>query len=206
MRLWWWFATVLSAMALSACSTPGSVQMYDGPARPAQELVHISFPEQVQVLAVDGREPGNLLLQRQQGLDLLPGEHVLSVRYVELFRMGSDDHEIVRSRPAALRFTAQAGSRFRIEPSPRPANLDSAKRFGKEPAFSLIEEASGAVTPSTSIKSYAEASLIDTISKAFDGGTAPAATTHLDLLKDVWGRATPEERAGFRIWLDEQGK
>ena len=62
---------------------------------------------------------------------------------------------------------------------------------------------------SAPIKSYAEASLLDTITKAFDGATADEAAkpaTNVDLLKDVWGRTSPEERDAFRRWLETQGK
>lgn len=207
MRQWQRWTAAACALVVSACASTGSTRLYEGEARAEAEVARIELPEQVQVLSVDGRDLPGGLLQRQQTVDLLPGEHVLTLRYVELFQFGAGDHEVVRSRPAALRFTAVAGARYRIDVSNRPANLDAARRYARDPAFNLVAEASGEATPSTAIKSYAEASLLDTLGKAFESAPEePARSTHLDLLKDIWGRATPSERESFRAWLDAQGR
>ena len=40
-------------------------------------------------------------------LALLPGEHVLSLRYNGFFQQNSEYHDVVRSKPLALRFVEQ---------------------------------------------------------------------------------------------------
>jgi uncharacterized protein YccT (UPF0319 family) len=166
----------------------------------------VSVPEEIQVMAVDGREPPPNLLRSGTQLALLPGEHVFSLRYVQLFQLSGDDHDVIRSRQAALRFNAAAGSEYRLE-IPRQANHDQALQFAKDPQFRLVDVRGGNAVESAPIKSYAEASLIDTIQKAFDAqGEPQRPVTNLDLLKDVWGRTSPEERNAFRSWLDQQGK
>lgn len=195
-----------TALLLVACASNGPVRMYDGAAKAASEVALVRMPEQVQVMAVDGKETGGGMLQQHQSLEVLPGERVFSLRYVELFQVNSEEHEVIRSRPAALRFTAEPGAEYRIEYD-RQASLDEAKKFAKSPAFRLVNVKSGAVSESATIKSYAEASLLDTISKAFESsGEDPRQQTHLDLLKDVWGRASPEERSAFREWVEQQAK
>lgn len=204
MRSGKWGAGVIVALMMTACTTQGPVRLYEGAERPAAEVATVSAPEQVQIMAVDGREVTGTMLQRNQVLTVLPGDRVFSLRYVELFQMGADEHEVVRSRQAALRFTAEAGATYRIEYD-KQGSLDAARKFSKDPRFRLVNVKEGTVSESTAIKSYAEASLVDTISKAFDSAESKAqGPTHLDLLKDVWGRASPEERAGFRVWLDQQ--
>lgn len=201
-----WLGMGLIAILLAACATQGPAKLYEGPLRSAAETAMIRLPEQVQVMAMDGQEQAGSLLQRDQLLAVLPGEHVFSLRYVELFQINSEEHEVVRSRQTALRFTAVAGREYRIEMD-KQGSLDAARKFAKDPKFRLVDVGSGAVTESTAIKSYAEASLIDTITKAFDSSDSKAqGPTHLDLLKDVWGRASPEDRASFRVWLDQQPK
>ena len=193
-------------MLLAACASSGPVRLYEGAERPDTEVATISVPEQIQVMSVDGQERAGGLLERNQIMTALPGEHVFSLRYVELFQINSEEHEVVRSRQSALRFTAEAGREYRVEME-KQGNLDAARKFAKDPKFRLVDVNSGAVTESTAIKSYAEASLVDTISKAFDSAENKAqGPTHLDLLKDVWGRASPEDRAGFKAWLDQQPK
>lgn len=201
-------AVMVATIGLTGCAmTPqGPVKTYEGAVRAPAETVQVSVPEQIEVMSIDGREPPPSFLKSRVTLALLPGEHVFSLRYVELFQINADDHEVLRSRQAALRFTAAAGSSYRLE-IPKQVNLEAARKFSKDPQFKLVNAADGSATDSAPIKSYAEASLIDTISKAFEGNSdARAPVTNTDLLKDVWGRATPDERKAFREWLDTQGK
>jgi uncharacterized protein YccT (UPF0319 family) len=191
---------------LAGCAARGPLAAYDGPARPVSEVALVEVPEQVQVLAIDGREPPPSFLSSNIELALLPGEHVLSLRYVELFRLSGDEHEVIRSRPAALRFAAVAGGRYRLG-VPAQKDLDAARVFAKAPVFTLSDAAGGPAVESTAIKSYAEASLVDTLTKAFEArGEEPRAVTNLDLLKDVWGRASEEERRDFRAWINQPAK
>ena len=125
---------------------------------------------------------------------------------MELFRLGGDDHEVIRSRQAALRFTAVAGGRYRLG-VPAQADRDAARAFAKTPTFTLTDLGGGSAVESTAIKSYAEASLVDTLSQAFEAqGEAARPVTNTDLLKDVWGRASEEERREFRAWINQQTK
>ncbi|MBP7178697.1 MAG: DUF2057 domain-containing protein [Moraxellaceae bacterium] len=209
MKVGKWSWVVPTIVLLAGCAAPGTVRLYDGEARQPAEVALISAPEQVQVMALDGVEPTGLLRQHSQSLELLPGEHVLTLRYVQLFQINASEHEVVRSRQAALRFTAVAGTEYRLEMDKQPS-LDAARKFAKAPQFRLINNANETVGQSTAIKSYAEASLIDTITKAFEStqnsDAQTQAQTHLDLLKDVWGRATPDEREAFQLWLTQQPK
>lgn len=206
MRQGKWGVGVMLAMMMTACSAPGPVRLYDGAERPVAEVATISAPEQVQVMAVDGREVAGAMLQRNQVLTVLPGERVFSLRYVQLFQISADEHEVVRSRQAALRFMAEAGAEYRIEID-KQGSLEAARKFSKAPVFRLVNVKNSTVTESTAIKSYAEASLVDTITKAFDSAESKTqGPSHLDLLKDVWGRTSADERAAFKVWLDQQAK
>lgn len=191
---------------LPGCAARGPLVAYEGAVRPQAEVALLQVPERVQVMAIDGREPPPSFLSSDIELALLPGEHVLSLRYVELFRLNGDEHDVIRSRPAALRFTAVAGGRYRLG-VPAQRDRDAARAFAKAPVFTLTDAAGGAAVESTAIKSYAEASLVDTLSRAFESnGQEPRAVTNLDLLKDVWGRASEEERRDFRAWINQQVK
>lgn len=196
-----------SLFLMAGCaSTQGPLKTYEGPTRAAAEVVVVDVPEEVQVMAIDGREPPSSLLTSQVQLALLPGDHVFSLRYVQLFQLSAEEHDVVRSRQAALRFTAVPGAHYRLQVPPQK-NHDAARQFAKDPRFTLVDLAGGAPVESTAIKSYAEASLIDTISKAFESqqeGARPV--TNTDLLKDIWGRSTPEERDAFRNWINQQAK
>jgi uncharacterized protein YccT (UPF0319 family) len=196
-----------ATLGLGACtSMNGPVRLYEGAERPAAEQALLDVPEVIEVVTIDGHDlPGGLLGTRKLTLEALPGEHVLTLRYVELFAdPHMDSHEVVRSHPVALRFTALAGHHYQFS-FQQPKDMDAAHVFAKAPAFDLVESGSGARTASMAVKSVAEASLLDTIGNAFHGDDKPAVTitNNLGLLKDVWGRSSPEERAAFRAWLDQ---
>ncbi|MCC2638793.1 MAG: hypothetical protein K0Q68_2512 [Moraxellaceae bacterium] len=191
---------------LGGCSTQPPQQTWEGPARPAGEVALLEVPEQIQVMAIDGREPPPSFLRSQSTLALLPGEHVFSLRYVQLFQVNSEEHEVVRSRQAALRFSAVAGGRYRLE-VPLQRELDGARRFAKAPEFRLVSPGGGEAVVSMPIKSFAEASLIDTLGKAFESRPeGEREVTNTDLLKDIWSRSSPEEREAFRTWLHQTTK
>lgn len=197
---------LLAALALlGGCATSRApLQAYEGAARPAAEVAVLDVPETLQVMAVDGREPPPALLRRGVQLALLPGEHVLSLRYVQIFQLNADEHDVVRSRQAALRFTAVAGGRYRLE-SPAQASHEAARQFAKSPVFRLVDAGGGSIAESTAVKSFAEASLVDTLSKAFqDQGEPARPVTNVDLLKDIWGRSSEAERAEFLQWAHPQ--
>lgn len=194
-----------AVLFLSGCaSSRGPQQAYEGVARAPAEVATLEVPEELQVMAIDGREPPPSFLRSQVQLALLPGEHVLGLRYVHLFQINSDEHEVVRSGQAALRFTAVAGGRYRLEAPPQ-RNLDAARKFAKAPQFRLADLGGGAVVDSVAVKSYAEASLIDTLGKAFQtGGAGATEVTNTDLLKDIWSRSSREEQDAFRAWINQQ--
>lgn len=196
---------VAGGLLTAGCAAQGPLKVYDGPVRPAAEVAEVVAPEQVEVMSIDGREPPPGFLRSQVRFALLPGEHVLSLRYVELFNIGSEGHEVIRSRQAAVRFTAVAGGVYRLD-YPRQSGRDAAREFAKAPRFRLVSEQGGTVE-SVAIKSQAEASLIDTLQKAFDSqGGQSRPVTNVDLLRDVWGRASPAERQEFRHWIEQQEK
>lgn len=161
--------SLLVALA-SGCSLlkpGGQVSLYDGPQRSQAELAAVVATDHVQLLAVDGKElSGSLFDAHETRFFLLPGEHVLSVRYTDFFQLNAENHEVVRSRPVALRFVAVAGETYRFE-FDKPKTVDAANKFAKAPQLALVGERSGSRVQSQAIRSFAEASVIDTIGKAF---------------------------------------
>lgn len=198
---------VLMVSTLSGCAGLNKpISAYEGPLRPVAEVAVLTVPEEIQVLAVDGREVTSYLLgSRDQAVHVLPGERVLTVRYVKLFELSANDHEVVRSRPAAIRFEARAGQAYSFR-FVEPAKVEAAREFAKAPVFELVAQDATPVASSQAIKSYAEGSLVDSINRAFEGGTSKAAAGNLELLQDVWGRSSAEEREAFRRWLEQGAK
>lgn len=174
----------------------------DLPSETVSQQARLEVPELIQVLAIDGQErTGNFFGSRATTLELNAGEHVLSVRYSQIFQLGADDHDIIKSKPMAIRFNAEAGQRYALTVSP-PKRYEAAKEFAKQPDIRLINTATGNSQQATLISSYAEASLVDSIGKAFQNVNEESKTSNnLQLLQDIWLRASPSERQSFAAWL-----
>lgn len=246
---------VISLMTLfsTGCSSlhKESVPLYGGPELALSQVASVFAPEEIELMAMDGKDLGNHMFgTRETRFTVLPGDHVLTVRYSGFFQIDSENHDVIRSRPVALRFNAVAGETYHFEYA-HPRTREAANAFAKEASFALVGERTGARFSSQVIRSYAEASLMDTITKAFSSDDAslavrasalpesqvqaqsatqypaqtiqplavsqrgavvaaptavaaprlqPTSSVHYDLLRDIWLRASPEERARFQTW------
>jgi uncharacterized protein YccT (UPF0319 family) len=165
--------------------------------------VSLEVPELIQILSIDGQEGNSHFLgSRAHVQQLTVGEHVLSVRYTQLFNLTADEHDILKSKPMAIRFTAEAGQTYLLSVTP-PKRYDAAKEFAKQPDIRLINKTAGTSQQAIQIKSYAEASLVDSIGKAFQSSDESVSkqSDNVQLLQDIWLRATPTERQAFAAWL-----
>lgn len=165
--------------------------------------VSLEVPELIQVLSIDGQEGNSHFLgSRTHVQQLTVGEHVLSVRYTQLFNLTADEHDILKSKPMAIRFTAEAGQTYQLSVTP-PKRYDAAKEFAKQPDIRLVNKTAGTSQQAIQIKSYAEASLVDSIGKAFQSSDESVSkqSDNVQLLQDIWLRATPTERQAFAAWL-----
>ena len=149
----------------------------------AEEMAKLEVPEIIQILSIDGQE--------QQG---------------NFFSISSEDHDILKSKPMAIRFVAEAGKTYQLAANP-PKRYEAAKEFAKQPDIKLIDKTTGTTQQAIAVKSYAEASLVDTIGKAFQNTeerTPLPQSNNTQLLQDIWLRATPQERQAFAAWLASQ--
>jgi len=176
--------------------------------------VSLDVPEVIHILSIDGQEQPSSFFGSRAHVKMLPvGEHVLSLRYSQLFDISSEDHDIVKSSPMAIRFVAEAGQQYQLVVNP-PKRYEAAVKFAKQPEIKLVNKNTGSSQQAIAIKSYSEASLIDTLGKAFNTSddTLPTTTTanasfssnNTQLLQDIWLRATPQERQAFAAWLAAQ--
>lgn len=170
----------------------------------------LKAPEVVQVMTVDGEDAsGALFGSRDYSRKLTPGEHVLSVRYNQLFNLGTDDYDILKSPPVAFRFVVEAGKTYQLQ-TEAPKRYQDAKTFAKNPVIRLVDVSSGNAIDGVMVKSLGQASLMDTIGKAFqsasaeDESAAPKGSATLNRLRELWSLATPAERQAFAAWLASQ--
>jgi len=172
--------------------------------------VTVDVPEIIQVLSIDGKEQNSTFFgTRQHKQSISTGEHVLSVRYSQLFNLTADEHDILKSKPLAIRFVAEAGKSYQLVAN-APKRYEAAKEFAKNPDIRLVDNSTGKSESAVIVKSYAEASLVDTIGKAFQNSTeetnsvTSTKTNNYQLLQEIWLKASPQERQAFAAWLAAQ--
>ena len=102
----------------------------------------IIFPENIIVESVNGIEQERHFFARETQLDLPTGNHVIVVKYQDLFE-GDDDHTKVKSKPFVLLFTLPesfSNSEKITAVLPKLDDLREAKTFAKNPKLTLLAE------------------------------------------------------------------
>lgn len=159
----------------------------------AADTVSLAVPENIHILSIDGQEQGSHFFGSRAHLKPLSvGEHVLTVRYAQLFNLSADEHDIVKSAPITLRFMAQAGQHYQLTVNP-PKHHDDAVAFAKKPDIQLLNKTTGVYQATT-----------PTLPNNTAIGVAPSSTNNIVLLQEIWQRATPQERQAFAAWLAAQ--
>jgi len=96
----------------------------------------LTIPENLQLLKVNGQEYSTSLFERKVQLDLAAGEHVLLLRYKEMYEDDdNDDHTTIKSSPFLLMFDI-ANEPLRITPISFPEE-SAARAFAKKPTVTL---------------------------------------------------------------------
>jgi uncharacterized protein YccT (UPF0319 family) len=102
----------------------------------------LMFPENILVVSVNGVEQSSGFFASETKLDLAAGEHILVLKYQDLFD-GDDDHTKVSSEPFVMLFTLDetlATNKRIIVKTPNLNELSQARVFAKNPKIKLLTE------------------------------------------------------------------
>jgi uncharacterized protein YccT (UPF0319 family) len=142
------FMITLALLMLAACANP-KLRLYDGTKQSVGQIATLTLPEQIEVARLNGVEvkgASGLWTRGDKVLELAPGRYEVLAYYREIWNLG-DQHDVLRSDPALFVLDAQAGRRYRIDYQ-RPARYQDAQRLAAAFSGTLIDETSGARTPS----------------------------------------------------------
>lgn len=142
------FVIALALFMLAACANP-RLPLYDGAKQSASQVATLTLPEPIEVARLNGVEvkgASGLWTRGDKVLELAPGRYEVLAYYREIWNLG-DQHDVLRSDPALFVLDAQAGKRYRIDYE-RPARYEDAQRLAAAFSGTLIDETSGARTPS----------------------------------------------------------
>ena len=189
-----WMLSLLSGVLVACAGMNAPVRLYGGAAKPASDVAILAVPDGVQLLEVDGDEVGGSYLRDHYQAEILPGEHLLKIRYAELWQINAEEHDVVRSSPVLIRMNAKAGQKYGFTYE-RPKTREEARRFAKDVRISLREEGSGAQVAGISVAK----GQLDGLGSGLFGGENSSAS--LERLKKLWSQAKDADRKAFLEWL-----
>lgn len=184
------------------------------------DLATLILPISLDLQMVDGFVyPGfkNMFRRGDIQVRILPGAREIAVLYNQLYKLGADDHEIVKSKIVVLRFVAEPGKTYRA--THEQFRDAEAARAGVRNFVVKIEDAQGAnqVVDARQIqKNWRGEETITTrkdlvstnaaIAAASAAPTTPATDTvnAVEVLKFTWQNASAAQRAAFMEWVQAQ--
>lgn len=178
------------------------MRLYAGPERSSEEITSLLFVESLEVSSINGKHIPSIpriVRSGERRFDLLPGDYEVVVHYDVVWPLNASDDEVVRSESWRLRVELEAGHTYRVEH--RPAiDLDDARLLIRDLKLIVVDLSSGRPVQIAVESRPAEVStpLVVSPVPTMEGNVAAAA-----LLKFWWQRASPEERAQFRGWIEE---
>lgn len=175
---------------LGACASElGVFQLYKGPRQPDSAVAKIYVPGDIGVVMVDERSVFTLLSGDEIELQVLPGEHKITLRYHRIFETNENIRKIV-SDPVTKSLTVRAGHRYRVEHD-SPETFEGAKTYAPNFDYRIGEIG-------TSPRAQVGVVVAGETSVQSQGDTD--ARTPLEQLKYWWGQASDGERRTFGRW------
>lgn len=193
----------LSVVLVSACSTGKIVKTYEGDDRPADQLAVLTAPENIRVVAINGKKmPTYLLSGITTDYGLLPGEHLIEFEYEGVWAIGKPDAEGRKSRevvstPREARITVAPGQAFTFD-FERPESMKEAEALAADFKAQIVD-ATGEVVAQSAVKVEAEeVAVVQT--PVLQGDASAAPVSKLDALKTLWATMSAEDKKAFLSW------
>lgn len=206
----------LVCVLFAGCSSSPVVKLYEGPERPAAELLTLRVPVELEILTVNDRRvegAGTMFAFGHRDLQLSPGKYRVVAYYKNLFQLSGDQHEVVKSDPAVFVVEGQAGDRFALG-FERPADVEEARRLARHFDGWVENPKTGERQDSTPSGLITTQGFMGVLSGAASSQSAASPTVEPEpaepeqpgsdgftALQEAWQVATPEERQQFLLWM-----
>src|SRR5690606_30884671 len=102
--------------------------------------VHLSTPEEIQVVSSNDQEVNAGLLRKNQTYQLDSGINNISLRYTEFFQHNDNSHDILKSGIVTVKSSElKEGENYRLALINAPQNFDDAKKYKDQPVIGLYD-------------------------------------------------------------------
>jgi len=213
-----WSISVLCLMLLVGCAALKTYDLYEGDNSQAATL--LSF-DTLLVDRIDQRDMGMGLIGQRYQYFLSPGNHVLVVRYADMWDENAGDHEKITSPAITVAFTLEAGKTYQLGHS-AIKNIEASIEFAKRPALYLIDVDTGK-TVDVSFDIAERKNILSALNLVADfskqdhvrqpdnfhplkntfSDMEPKvnSSTPLSALKQAWQQANQQDRSEFLQWI-----
>ena len=126
-------------LLLCACSSTGTLRLYEGPALAAQQEAQLTLPLEFDLIELDGQAVSSLGQKFRADaltIKLAPGPHTLVLRYSNIFELDDENHDSLSSGQLVFKLSMQAAEAFTVV-TPSINNYEDALLFVKNPTASL---------------------------------------------------------------------
>lgn len=198
----------VNLLSLSGCQNKKNIQVYDPAETRLDEVATVRVPPDIALVSVDDSDVSDgfdLFIGGEKVIQLAPGEHVMVVRYSELWDFNDENYEKFRSEKVSLNFNVEARGVYFVT-HPKLSNVKEAAKFEKNPDIWIEQEdvPAGVSTTTHNKRTDAEQADTGTVVKNGSDKTGEGTPEKDDSLKKDWDNMTDQEREAFRKWLEKQ--
>ncbi len=187
----------LSVLLLSlwACQSSGPIRV--GVLGSGEQSAFLEVPNQLTLVSVDEVKTNYLLQNQGRGFLLPAGEHLLRVRFEQVWDTATDEHDIITSAVEELNVNLLAGERYRLQAPGDFSSLEAARAYARSytPQLQGKQAQAGSARLNQGKKVVANSVLNVTQEH-------PIQTSAIvEALKTLWLQTSEQEHSLFLEWV-----
>lgn len=179
--------TAYISLVLVACANSGGViKTYSGQPDPAL-VTRVSVPESIEIKTINDESFDRLIKVGETTYAFMPGEYKVTLQYLTLWDISSDEHEVVKSKLVEQTWHLQAGAVYQLK-SEKAKDLGSAREIAQSFQPWLVMEKTGMETEEIPPQ------VADTLPDS----------QVVEELKSWWQKANKLDKERFRSFIEQE--
>ncbi|MES9861182.1 MAG: DUF2057 domain-containing protein [Candidatus Thiodiazotropha sp. LLP2] len=123
------------------------------------QAAQLTIPDSFEFLALDGKAISSSLLSHQSDLTLTEGEHMITLRYMDVIIDPDLGYEsVINSKPFVIELQVDSGGHYRLEPE--PVAFQDKQAFAKDPQVMISSKSEPQSRKAAIIQSAASAEML----------------------------------------------
>jgi len=194
---------------LTACANTNThIRLYSGSQiKPEAEIVKLLLPSEIEIFDIDGEHPETPYIpDGYYRVDLLPGDHVITVQYKEVWG-GSAYGSIIESKLFQFKYSMKAGEKYIFKHN-GPTEVETADIQMEPSDIKIWLQEQNSSTLIQANRKGDKDSFLTHIGINFSNRETNAATSseksQFEQLKNAWMKADDKQRQAFKDWVSKR--